>query len=216
MNNPKIKRREEIISCFHDGQTIVIGGKSGANLPYRLIECIIDSGAKDLTICSIDSGELDRGIGRLIHAGAVAKMITTHIGTNPETAALLAEGKIEIEFNPMGSYIERLRCGGTGLGGVLTKTGLGTEVESRREIIRCNGEDYLLEPALRGDIAITRARRADPLGNLAYRGTGTASHPIAAMAADLSIVECDHFCDLGEISPDEVRVPGMFIDMILI
>ncbi len=216
MTTDKVRSREEIISCFEDGQTIVIGGQAGTNLPYRLIECLLESGAKDLTLYSIDSGDPDRGIGRLIHAGVISRMITTHIGTNPEAAALLHDGKIEIEFSPMGSYIERLRYGGMGLGGVLAKTGVGTLVELDRETILFNGETYLLEPALRADIALSRARRADPIGNLAYRGTGTASYPIAAMAADLSIVECDHFCDLGEIAPDDVRLPGMFIDMILV
>lgn len=212
----KIRSREEIIACFHDGQTIAIGGQAGVNMPYRLIECVIESGAKDLTIISIDSGDLNRGVGRLIHEGVVAKMVTTHIGTNPETQALLADGKLEIEFNPMGSFIERLRCGGSGLGGVLTKTGLGTVVQDGKQVIISEGEEYLLEPALRADISLTRARRADPTGNLAYRGTGTASHPIVATAGKLSIVECDFLYDLGEIIPDDVRVPGMFVDMLLV
>ena len=106
----------------------------------------------------------------------------------------------------MGTFIERIRCGGAGLGGVLTKTGLGTVVEEGKQIIEVNGESYLLETAL----------RADPIGNLAYRGsTGRASHPIVATCGDLSIVECDHFCDLGELGPDKIKVPGMFVDMIL-
>jgi acetate CoA/acetoacetate CoA-transferase alpha subunit len=117
----------------------------------------------------------------------------------------------------MGSFIERIRCGGMGLGGVLTKTGLGTVVEEGKQMVEVNGERYLLETALRADISITRARRADPIGNLAFRGSsGRASHPIMATCGKLSIVECDHFCDLGEITPDQVEVPGMFIDMILV
>lgn len=211
----KVTTRDQILSRFRDGQTIAIGGQAGQNMPYRLIECILESGARHLTIYSIDSGDPDKGVGRLVHAGVVERMITTHIGTNPETSAKMLAGEIDVELNPMGSFIERIRCGGLGLGGVLTKTGLGTVVQERRQVVNVAGQDYLLESALRADICITRARRADPIGNLAFRGTGGASHPVIATCGDLSIVECDHLCDLGEITPDEVKVPGLFVDMIL-
>lgn len=211
----KLRTREEIIACFHDGQTIAVGGQAGCNSPWRLIDCVLESGAKHLTIYSIDSGDMDIGVGRLVHAGCVDRMVTTHLGTNPETSRKMLDGEIHVELAPMGSFMERLRCGGAGLGGVLTKTGLGTVVQEGKQIITVRGEQYLLEEPLRADIAITRARRADITGNLAYRGTGTASHPIVAMAAELSIVECDFLCDVAEIVPDDVRVPGIFIDMIL-
>lgn len=212
----KAVSREQIISQFHDGQTIAIGGQTGRCMPERLIQCILDSGAKHLTVYCIDTSDPGVGIGRLIHAGVIDHLITTHVGTNPETNAQLQAGTLTAEFSPMGSFIERIRCGGMGLGGVLTKTGLGTVVEEGKQVVVSGGEQYLLEPALRADIAITRARRADPIGNLTYRGsTGRASHPVMATCANLSIVECDHFCDLGEITPDEVELPGMFIDMIL-
>lgn len=206
---------DEIVSCFHDGQTIAIGGQAGSNYPWRLIDCILDSGAKHLTVYSIDAGDPDFGPGRLITAGRVDRMITTHIGANPEACDKMMAGLLEIELSPMGSFIERMRCGGAGLGGVLTKTGLGTVAQEGKQLITCKGESYILEEALRADVAITRARRADPLGNLAYRGTGMSSHPIIAMAADLSIVECDFLCDVSEINPDDVRVPGIYTDMIL-
>ena len=144
------------------------------------------------------------GIGRLIRAKVIDRIITTHVGTNPDTNAQIQAGTLQAEFSPIGSWIERIRCGGMGLGGVLTKTGLGTVVEEGKQLITANGQQYLLETALRADIAITRG------------STGRASHPIVATCGDLSIVECDHFCDLGEITPDEVEVPGMFVDMILV
>lgn len=213
----KVCTKEEIISVFRDGQTIAIGGQTGRYMPERLIDCILESGARHLTVYSIDSSDPGVGIGRLIHAGVIDHMITCHTGTNPETNAQYQSGRLTIEFCPIGSFIERIRCGGFGLGGVLTKTGLGTVVEKGKQIIEVNGESYLLETALRADIAITHARRADPLGNLAFSGsTGRASHPQIATCADLSLVECDHFCDIGEIAPDEVEVPGMFVDGILI
>ena len=211
----KLRTREEIISFFHDGQVIAIGGQAGVNSPWRLIDCIIESGAKHLTICSIDSGDPNTGVGKLVRAGVVDKMITTHVGTNPETSQKMMSGEIDVELCPMGSFMERIRCGGAGLGGVLTKKGIVTTVEEGKQIITVKVEKYLLEEAIHPDIAITRARRADIIGDLAYRGTGTASHPVIATSAELSIVECDFLCDVDEISRDDVRVPGIYIDMIL-
>lgn len=212
----KVRTREEIISRFRDGQVIAVGGQAGHNMPDRLIECVLESGAKHLTIYSIDSGNFDRSVGRLIHAGAVDRLVTTHVGTNPETSEKALAGELELVLCPMGNFIERIRCGGLGLGGVLTRTGLGTAAADGKQVIRIDGQDFLVEPALRADISITRARRADPIGNLTYRGTGTASHPVMAACGALSIVECDHFCDLGEIPPDDVKLPGIFVDMILV
>lgn len=211
----KITEYSEIIKCFRDGQTIAIGGQANHGSPNKLIQCLIDSGVKHLTIISLDSGDMDVTIGRLVHAGMVDKMITTHIGRNQETVALYDAGKIEVELNPMGTLIERVRCGGVGLGGVLTKTGVGTVVEEGKKTLEVNGEKYLVETVLRADIALTRARKADPLGNLTYHGTGFNSNPIFAMAADLSIVEADSLADLGEIADDEVVTPSPFVDMIL-
>lgn len=180
------------------------------------LDCVLESGARHLTIYSIDSSDPGHGVSLLVEAGRVDAMITTHVGTNPLTNAKIQSGALKAEFNPMGTFIERIRCGGAGLGGVLTKTGLGTVVEEGKQIIEVNGESYLLETALRADIALTRCRRADPLGNLAYSGSsGHASHPVIATCGALSIVECDHFCDLGELGPDKIKVPGMFVDMIL-
>lgn len=216
MELSKVRSREEIISQFKDGQIIAIGGQTAQYMPERLIDCVLESGARHLTIYSIDSSDPDIGVSRLIQAGRVDAMITTHVGTNPLTNQRIQSGELKVEFNPMGTFIERIRCGGAGLGGVLTKTGLGTVVQEGKQIITVNGEAYLLETALHADVALTRCRRADPIGNLTYSGSsGHASHPVIATCADLSIVECDHFCDLGEIGPDEVKVPGMFVDMIL-
>ena len=216
MELSKVRAREEIIAQFKDGQILAIGGQTNQYMPDRLIDCVLESGAKHLTVYSIDSSDPDHGVSLLLQNGRVDRMITTHVGTNPLTNERIQSGKLEVEFNPMGTFIERIRCGGMGLGGVLTKTGIGTVVEKGKQVIEVKGEKYLLETALHADVALTRCRRADPIGNLAYSGSsGHASHPVIATCADLSIVECDHFCDLGEIGPDEVKVPGMFVDMIL-
>ena len=216
MELSKVRAREEIIAQFKDGQILAIGGQTNQYMPDRLIDCVLESGAKHLTVYSIDSSDPDHGVSLLLQNGRVDRMITTHVGTNPLTNERIQSGKLEVEFNPMGTFIERIRCGGMGLGGVLTKTGIGTVVEKGKQVIEVKGEKYLLETALHADVAITRCRRADPIGNLTYSGSsGHASHPVIATCADLSIVECDHLCDLGEIGPDEVKVPGMFVDMIL-
>ena len=216
MANSKVRAIETIIAQFKDGQTLAIGGQTATFMPERLIQCVLDSGVRHLTVYSIDSSDPGVGVGRLIDAGMVDRMITTHVGTNPVTSAKINSGEMQVELCPMGSFIERVRCGGLGLGGVLTKTGLGTLVEEGKQLVTVNGETYLLETALRADIALTRSRRADPIGNLAYRGSsGRASHPMIATCGARSIVECDHLCDLGELPPDEVEVPGLFIDMIL-
>ena len=181
----------------------------------RLLDMLEESGVKHLTICSIDACNPGFAISRLIENGQVDKMITTHIGTNPVAQKLLAEGKLEVEFFPMGSFIEKMRDGGAGIGGFLTKTGLGTDMEKGKQIVTTSdGERYILEEAIHADVALTRCRRADPLGNLAYHGTGTASHPVMATCADISIVQCDLYCDLNEISPDDVKVPAMYVDML--
>lgn len=212
----KVRTREEIMACFKDGQTIAVGGQAGAYMPWNLLDMLAESGVKHLTICSIDACDPGIGIGQLIDNGQVDKMLTTHIGTNPAASKLMLEGKLEIELSPMGSFIERMRAGGAGLGGVLTRTGLGTDVEKGKQKIVVKGVEYLLEEAVHCDIALTRCRRADPLGNLAYHGTGTASHPIMAACADLSIVQADLYCDLNEISPDDIRVQSIYTDILYI
>ena len=211
----KVTSRDEIIAKFQDGQTIAVGGQANHGSPTQLIECLVESGARNLTVIALDSGDPNLTVGRLIHERRVSRIITTHIGKNPETIALYREGKIEVELNPMGTLTERMRCGGMGLGGFLTKTGVGTVLEKEREVVHVNGSDYLMETALRADIALTRCRFADPLGNLSYHGTGFNSNPVFVTAADCSIVEPDCILDLGELSDDIIQTPCPFVDMIL-
>ena len=216
MELSKVRAREEIIAQFKDGQILAIGGQTNQYMPDRLIDCVMESGARHLTVYSIDTSDPDHGVSLLLQNGRIDRMVTTHMGRKPLSSEIIRSGAVQAEVVPMGTFIERIRCGGMGLGGVLTKTGLGTVVEEGKQVIEVNGQKYLLETALRADIALTRCRRADPYGNLTYSGSsGHASHPVIATCGTLSIVECDHFCDLGEIGPDEVKVPGMFVDMIL-
>jgi acetate CoA/acetoacetate CoA-transferase alpha subunit len=212
----KFSTRNEIIRLFKDGQTIMCGGFANHGVPNDLIQCLIDSGARHLTLISNDSGDADLTVGRLIHHGLVDKLIASHIGRNTETVALVEAGKIELELVPQGSLAERIRCGGSGLGGVLTKTGLGTVVEKGKQIVTVNGEDYLLETALQADIGLVRARTVDPIGNLTYHGTMQNFNPLMAKASRRTIVDADMQVDLGELSLDCIVTPGAYIDHILL
>lgn len=211
----KLRSKDDITALFRDGQTIVVGGFANHGVPNALIDCVLDSGARHLTLLSNDTGDADLTIGRLIHAGRIDKVIASHIGMNNETVGLFAAGKIEVTLVPQGSLAERMRCGGAGLGGVLTKTGLGTIAEQGKQIVEVDGERWLLEPALRGDVALVRARTADPLGNLTYRGTSRNFNPLVAKAAAITVVEADMLVELDEISIDHVVTPGVYVDMIL-
>lgn len=212
----KVRTREEIMACFRDGLTVAVGGQAGVYMPWALLDMLEESGVKHLTICSVDACDPGFGTSRLIENGQVDRMLTTHIGTNPIASQMMLEGRLEVELSPMGSFIERMRAGGAGLGGVLTRTGIGTDVETGKQKITVKGVEYLVEEAVHCDIALTRCRRADPLGNLAYHGTGTSGHPILATCADISIVQTDLYCDLNEISPDDIRVPSIYTDMLYI
>lgn len=211
----KFASRDEIVALFKDGQTIMCGGFANHGVPNDLVQCVLDSGARHLTLISNDTGDANMTIGRLIHHGVVDKVIASHIGMNKETVPLVAEGKIELELSPQGTLAERIRCGGAGLGGVLTKTGLKTVVEDGKQVIEVNGEAYLLETALRADIALVRARTVDPIGNLTYRGTMRNFNPLVAKAADITVVDADMFVDIGELALDSIVTPGAFVDKIL-
>jgi acetate CoA/acetoacetate CoA-transferase alpha subunit len=211
----KFRSRDEIVALFKDGQTLMIGGFANHGVPNKLIQCVIDSGAHHLTLISNDTGDADLTIGRLVHRGLIDKIYCSHIGMNTETMALVAESKVDYEMIPQGSLAERMRCGGSGLGGVLTRTGLGTLAEKGKQIIEANGKRYLLETALRADIALVKARMADPLGNLAYRGSARNFNPLVARAGDITVVEADLRMEVDEIGLDYIVTPGVYIDMIL-
>jgi len=211
----KLRSRDDIIAQFKDGQTLMCGGFANRGVPNNLIQCVLDSGAKHLTLISNDTGDADLTVGRLVHNRRVDKIFASHVGMNTETVAFIEAGETQVEFVPQGSLMERIRCGGSGLGGVLTKTGLGTIMEEGKQIIEVGGERYILETALHADIALVRARMADPLGNLAYRGTSRNTNPLVAKAANLTIVDADLLMEVDEIGLDHIVTPGAFVDMIL-
>ncbi|MCL2893324.1 acetate CoA-transferase subunit alpha [Brenneria tiliae] len=215
MKDKRIKP-SQISQYFHDGMSIMVGGFMGIGTPPRLIDALLDSGAKDLTLICNDTAFVDTGIGPLITNGRVKKVIASHIGTNPETGRRMISGEIDVELVPQGTLTERIRCGGAGLGGVLTPTGVGTVVEEGKQKITQDGVDYLLELPLRADLALIQAHTADLFGNLTYQLTARNFNPLIALAADRVIAEPDVLVNVGEISPDVVVTPGALINHIVV
>lgn len=198
-----------------DGMTIMFGGFMGIGTPARLVQAILDSGVKDLTIIGNDTAFVETGVGPLITNNRVKKVITSHIGTNPETGKKMIAGEIEVELVPQGTLAERIRAAGAGLGGVLTPTGLGTIVEEGKQKIAVNGQEYLLELPLQADLAIVEAKTADKLGNLVYELSAQNFNPLVALAAKKVIVEAGNVVEVGEISPDEATTPAALVDYIV-
>jgi len=198
-----------------DGASVMIGGFMGVGSPHRIISALVARGAKNLTIIANDTARPGVAIGKLVSAGCLAKAIVSHIGTNPETQRLMLEGKLEVDLVPQGTLAERIRAGGSGLGGVLTATGLGTLAGEGAQVVRVGNRDYLVAPALRADFAIVAARSADYWGNLVYSLTARNFNPLMAMAADTVIAESNETVPLGVLAPDAIHTPGILIDHLI-
>src|SRR5215469_2074844 len=206
---------QESIAMIPDGAVLMIGGFMGVGSPERMIDEIVRQAKRDLTIIANDTATPDRGIGKLVSAGSVRKAIVSHIGLNPETQRRMVAGELEVELVPQGTLIERVRAGGHGLGGVLTRTGIGTPVEAGKQRIEVNGGSYLLELALRADFALVHAFLADYLGNLSYALTARNFNPVIAMAADTVIANVDNIVPVGVVSPDHVVTPAPVVDYVV-
>lgn len=198
-----------------DGAVVMIGGFMGVGSPHRIIAALIARKVQGLTIIANDTARPGTGIGQLISAGCVTKAIVSHIGTNPETQRLMLAGKLDVELVPQGTLAERVRAGGAGLGGVLTATGLGTLAAEGRQVVSVEGRDFLVEPALRADVALVAARSADYAGNLVYSLTARNFNPLMAMAATMVIAEPNEIVPLGVLPPDAVHTPGILIDQLV-
>lgn len=205
----------EAAALIPDGSVLLIGGFMGVGTPNRLIDALVARGASNLTVVANDTAMPGKGIGKLVSAGAVKRLVTSHIGLNPETQAKMIAGEIDVELVPQGTLVERIRAAGVGLGGVLTRTGLGTEVERGKQVIEIEGERFLLELPLRGEFALIAARQADYAGNLDYTMTAHNFNPVMAMAADCVFAEAEAIVPIGVIPPDAVKTPGVLIDHLL-
>lgn len=206
---------EQVTRHFRDGMTIMVGGFMGVGTPPRLVEALLASGVGDLTLIANDTAFVDTGIGPLIVNGRVKKVIASHIGTNPESGRRMISGEMEVQLVPQGTLIEQIRCGGAGLGGVLTPTGVGTVVEEGKQKLELDGKTWLLERPLRADLALIRAHRADKMGNLVYQLSARNFNPLIALAADITIAEPYLLVEVGDIAPDSVMTPGAVINHIV-
>lgn len=211
----KLLTLQDATHFFRDDMTIMVGGFMGVGTPPRLVEALLESGVRDLTLIANDTAFVDTGIGPLIVNGRVSKVIASHIGTNPETGRRMIAGEMEVQLVPQGTLIEQIRCGGAGLGGFLTPTGVGTIVEDGKQTLTLDGKTWLLERPLRADLALIRAHRADMLGNLTYQLSARNFNPLIALAADLTLVEPDEMVEIGELLPDQIITPGAVIDHII-
>lgn len=212
----KIISIEEVSSVFKDGMKIMAGGFMGVGTPQELVSAILETDVKDLTLIASDTATIEKGVGPLVVNRRVKKVIASHIGTNPETGRQMIAGELDVELVPQGTFAERVRAGGAGLGGVLTPTGVGTVVEEGKEKITVDGRDYLLEKPLRAEVALLKAYKADKAGNLVYHRSARNFNPLMALAADLVIVQVEEVVEIGEINPDEVMTPGILVDKILV
>ena len=203
------------VAMIPDGASLMIGGFMGVGTPERVIDEIVRQNKRDLTVIANDTAMPGKGIGKLVDAKLVRKLIASHIGLNPETQRQMVAGDLEVELVPQGSLIERIRAGGYGLGGVLTQTGIGTLAEKGKQRITVDGKDYLLEVALRADFALVQAFVADYLGNLSYALTARNFNPVIAMAAGTVIASADNIVPIGVLPPDHVVTPAPIVDYLI-
>lgn len=207
----KIRTANEALAELKDGMTVMIGGFLGVGAPEILVTEVLDKDTKDLTVIGNDTGFPDKGIGRLIVAKRIKKAIASHVGTNPETGRQMNAGETEVVLVPQGTLAEQVRAAGAGLGGILTPTGVGTVVEEGKQKITIDGKDYLLELPMHADFALINAYKADEKGNLVYRRSARNFNPLMAMAAKVVVAEVEHIVPVGDIDPDEVITPGLFV-----
>lgn len=207
---------DQIGQHLRDGMTIMIGGFMGTGAPEKLIDLLIENDIRDITLISTDTALPGVGTSRLIAEQRVSKLYTSHIGLNPETGRQMNDGVLDVELVPQGTLAERIRCGGSGLGGVLTPTGLGTLVAESKQLIEVDGQQFLLEKPLKADLALIRGSKVDLRGNVFYSKTTQNFNPLMATAAECVIVEAEQLVEIGDIQPEAVHTPSLYVDHIFV
>lgn len=212
----KVVSVQEAVSHINDGCSIMIGGFLACGTSELMMDAIVEKGAKDLTIIGNDTAFENVGAGKLICAKLVKHVIATHIGTNKETGAQMTSGETEVTLVPQGSLAEKIRAAGMGLGGVITPTGVGTDVAEGKQTITIDGKDYIIEPPVRADVAILKGTIVDKAGNVYYEGTSKNFQEVMALAADTVIVEAEKLVEVGELDPNYVMTPAILVDYIVV
>jgi 3-oxoacid CoA-transferase A subunit len=210
----KVGAAEECVAQVRDGATVMMGGFGMCGIPENMIRLLVENGAKDLVLVSNNAGVADFGIGLLINNGQVRKMISTYVGENPVLEKAMIDGSIEVELIPQGTFAERIRAAGAGIAGFYTPTGVGTVVEEGKEKRVFDGREYLLERPLKADFAFVKAWKGDSTGNLVFRRTARNFHPMMAAAAGRTFAEVEELVKPGELDPNGVHVPGIFVDTV--
>ncbi len=208
-----LESARDVIKYVKDHSRILVGGFLGVGAPELFIDALLESNVAHLELVATDTAFPDKGVGRLISDRRVAKLVTSHIGTNPETGKQFNAGDLEVQFVPQGTLVECIRAAGAGLGAVVTPTGVGTSVAEGKQTIIIDNKEYLVEMPLHGDVALIRAHKADAFGNLVYYGTARNFSPIMATAADIVLVEADEIVD--ELDPEIIVTPGIFVDYVI-
>jgi 3-oxoacid CoA-transferase subunit A len=211
----RVASADAAIEKLYDGATILMGGFGLCGIPENLIAAVRKKGTKNLTVASNNAGVDDFGIGLLLQNRQIKKMISTYVGENKLFEQLVMSKELELELNPQGTFAERLRAGGAGIPAFYTPTGFGTMVAEGKEARDFGGRMYVMERALRGDFAFVKAWKGDRWGNLIYRKTARNFNPMMATAADFVIAEVEELVELGDLDPDEVHTPGIFVNAIL-
>jgi 3-oxoacid CoA-transferase subunit A len=199
-----------------DSMTIAAGGFGLCGIPETLIGAIRESGIRNLTIVSNNAGVDDYGLGLLLRTRQVRKMISSYVGENKEFERQYLAGELELEFNPQGTLAERLRAGGAGIAGFYTKTGVGTVVAEGKEVRIFDGDGYILETGITADLAIVKAWKGDPFGNLIYRKTARNFNPIVSTAGRVTVAEVEHLVDSGELEPDHIHTPSIYVNRLIL
>ena len=212
----KVTSLNHICRLLESDRSYMIAGFAEVGTPYTLIDCLLACGTRDITLIANDTGDATKpGVSQLIFEKRIKKAIVSHEGKNPETGRQVMNGELELELVPQGTLTERIRCGGAGIGGVYLKTGVGTPIADGKEIRTLDGADYLLELPLHAHIALLHAEKADRLGHLIFHMMARNYNPIMGTAADLVIVEANQIVEPGTLSPEEIMLPGAFVDYIV-
>lgn len=216
MNKIYSSAESALQGLVEDGMTLAVGGFGLCGIPEALIAALRDTGKRDLTVISNNAGVDGFGLGQLLTTRQIRKMISSYVGENKEFERQYLAGELELEFTPQGTLAEKLRAGGAGIPAFYTKTGYGTLVAEGKETREFDGEWYVMERSLRADVALVKAWKADKSGNLLFNKTARNFNPLAAMAAKVCVVEVEEIVEIGEIEPDQVHLPGIYVQRLVL
>ena len=216
MNKIYSSAESALQGLVEDGMTLAVGGFGLCGIPEALIGALRDTGKRELTVISNNAGVDGFGLGQLLETRQIRKMISSYVGENKEFERQYLAGELELEFTPQGTLAEKLRAGGAGIPAFFTKTGYGTLVAEGKETREFDGEWYVMERSLRADVALVKAWKADKSGNLLFSKTARNFNPLAAMAAKVCVVEVEEIVEIGEIDPDQVHLPGIYVQRLVL